>query len=1140
MALSKQTVSVPFTNGSDRKTEDALVIPSKVAMLENHQFVEQNTIGLRAGFQNLISSSPAGGATTPRRIFGRDGELLMETDNGVYTADVIGNTWRQKATDFTRASAELASVAHPTAGDVLESDVAGVAGGLQVTVWTDMGTLGGGYSPTVYVQVRRGAQVLMQQALTSTESCCPKVVYSSADSKFFLYWVENNAGTGNIKAATISTATPTTVSAVNTVESTYMLASTTGATTGVPMTAFMDVVLNTFTTGRSIYITHRSVTGGSVGGVRGLKVSISDGFTISASSSNTVAQLGGNPCIGIAAVAANQGGGAAIYAYYAKTSTTIAMSSALLDSAGAYGVPTTVARTPTGKIVAMLDNTDGFQTRTLVLWDEGGGGTPTSQIVAGISTTAGGAFSAGYPAVAARSVGLASGMFQIYGLSVYYYVGAYLYSSVQPTLYALSVFRLPFDSVTPINNLITSSHDICARVSCLAAPIRNRFQQERSTPRALSITDPLTGIPTGVVIPMLRSTQDVVSIGTTVPVNNVADSNRTTVGLDLLTLDITAQLNHVEIDQSTVLAGADPHFYDGQSLVELGFEYFPETPSASAGGVGTLPAGTYGVTCLYEWVDRYGITHQSAPAIPTSVVVALNQRITVTVPTLRLTKKMNARIVVYRTIANGSTFYRVQGDVAYSNSVANSTAVDSITLASESLGDVTVQTGEPLPTTGGILAAEAFPSCKFISLHQDRLVFSGLVDRTLLQYTDERTVAFFPTTNTIAYTLQVGTEFGRVSATASMDDKLIVGQEKQIGVIFGRGPNRLGLDNQFSNTTRAIPGMGHSWAESNIFVQDPEGLWFRDPSNGLRHMNRGLALSEDQFEQIMLPRGSEVDGDISTLTAAVYLTSKKQVRFLNTANALVWDVAFRQWSKFTGPNQFNDGLAGKNETTGAAEFRFLSTSAALVFKDGGTDDNGTAIVGTLETTWIKLATLMGFQRVYAAMILGKDVGTLNTRGYTLNGNALIDATAVPVNGALGAEAAGDLVTIDADLSASGRLNIYQILTAAAGTFNLVEKLRKQSADLTALTSYMPTNTVSLEAGVDYRPSYRAAVTAKHRPMETNAPLQAEYPLVEQKCESIRFRIKQTSTRGGARLTGLELSVGLKPGKFKLESSKRAS
>lgn len=902
MALQKQAVNLEFSGGLQRQSDDFTVIPSKLTVLTNGRFVDKTTVSSRNGFSPLISNHVYDGSTIGefRRLVKRGNELAAECDKGFAAGNVStlfpsNGTWSRVASSLNRCSAEMVGVAHPP-GDVLEMDSAGNVQSTNCIVWTDVGTLGGGFVPSVYVQVRFGEKVLLQQQLSTGGACCPRVAFLDTDvlavPRFYIYWIEDEAGTGKLKCATIDINTTTvTVSAITTIEDTFIVASTTGATTGIPMIGYMDACANTYTSGGAIWLAHRSVAV-PVGGVRFLKLDPTDGVTIMQADALGAATFspGVSPLGGVAVCMSDFAGvGGPFYMAIVRSGTPgdgVTICSGQQD-VGASMAAHQNGGTAAGKVTIVEDTINAG--KIWAAWDEGTAGSTTASIAVAQAAQAGGGWAVS-PATAVSSVGLGSAPF-IYSnyASSRLFLGAYFYSTVQPTFFVIDVANVTTPAVT------ASSNDVCARASCLSAPIKNRWQR-RGVPRPMGNQGGNAG---GAAIPFFRSSQDVVSVGTSIPINNVADTNRTPVGADLMTLDFSATLNSLEVDQSAILAGGNPLFYDGQSLTELGFHYYPETPVATAGGVGTLPAGTYQVTCLYEWIDRFGLVHQSAPAVPVSVVVTLNQRITVTVPTLRLTKKSNVRIVIYRTIANGSTFYRYQGDVTYANSVANTTASNTIALASESITDAILQVGEFLPTTGGVVPTEAFPACKHVALHQDRIVFSGLLDREFLQYTEERQGAFFPSTNAGTYYLEVGIEAGRVSATVSMDDKLVVLQESAIGAFIGRGPNRLGLDNNLSNCIRLDSAYGLQWACSATVVQDSEGIWFHDKA-GLRHLSRGMQVSQVQLSDTETgAKGCEVDALVATTTyGAVVLSSKKQVIFANSTSFLVWDMENRQWSQY--------------------------------------------------------------------------------------------------------------------------------------------------------------------------------------------------------------------------------------------------
>ena len=90
---------------------------------------------------------------------------------------------------------------------------------------------------------------------------------------------------------------------------------------------------------------------------------------------------------------------------------------------------------------------------------------------------------------------------------------------------------------------------------------------------------------------------------------------------------------------------------------------------------GTLPAGSYGVAALYEWVDSSGQRWQSAPAVRTLVTTGATSSLYIVVPTMP-----GAQLAVYCTQAGGSTYYRrgysVSGLTGYQFDILSSPAGD--------------------------------------------------------------------------------------------------------------------------------------------------------------------------------------------------------------------------------------------------------------------------------------------------------------------------------------------------------------------------------------------------------------------------------------------------------------------------------
>jgi hypothetical protein len=91
----------------------------------------------------------------------------------------------------------------------------------------------------------------------------------------------------------------------------------------------------------------------------------------------------------------------------------------------------------------------------------------------------------------------------------------------------------------------------------------------------------------------------------------------TQTGLNLLTLDFAnAKISKVELGGNLHLTGGILSMYDGISVVEHGFNIFPENITASISNTGGgIKAGTYEYFVVYTWMDAQGQTHYSAPSV---------------------------------------------------------------------------------------------------------------------------------------------------------------------------------------------------------------------------------------------------------------------------------------------------------------------------------------------------------------------------------------------------------------------------------------------------------------------------------------------------------------------------------------------
>lgn len=82
---------------------------------------------------------------------------------------------------------------------------------------------------------------------------------------------------------------------------------------------------------------------------------------------------------------------------------------------------------------------------------------------------------------------------------------------------------------------------------------------------------------------------------------------------DILTIDLGKNLQ---------IGSGIMQMYDGTNTAEQGFNYFPETVTATGNTGGDLSVGVYGYKIVYAWIDNLGQVHRSAPSPNLSFTIA--------------------------------------------------------------------------------------------------------------------------------------------------------------------------------------------------------------------------------------------------------------------------------------------------------------------------------------------------------------------------------------------------------------------------------------------------------------------------------------------------------------------------------------
>lgn len=413
----------------------------------------------------------------------------------------------------------------------------------------------------------------------------------------------------------------------------------------------------------------------------------------------------------------------------------------------------------------------------------------------------------------------------------------------------------------------------------------------------------------------------------------------------------------VQFEKVLFSAGAQPKIFDGQTQADVGFQQFLEGVSAAApSGVGGLSAGTYQACAVLSWYDNNGQIYRSAPSVPVSFTATSGQQCAITIPALSVANALgpNSAIKpfaeVYRTQANGATFFK-EGETAF-NGVAFSSF-------SCSVSDATLASGELLYTTGGVLEAIAAPACKYVTPWHRRLVLAGLENPYEWRYSTKAVTNEFVRFNEVLNGY-VPESKGKITAISTLDDKLVLFCEAGAWIVYGDGADTTGSNSSMSEAQPLPSDVGcDSWRS---VVEIPTGLLFHSPKGW--HL-----LGHDLSTQYL---GAEVEAyNGYTVRSAFALQDQKQVRILcdqgsDTGNGacLVYDYLNGQWGVFPG-------YGGKSQLQFQGKYtRIQSDGAVLQETPGAYIDPSGAPVSLLETQWIHVAGIQGFQRVLNALFLG--------------------------------------------------------------------------------------------------------------------------------------------------------------------------
>lgn len=382
--------------------------------------------------------------------------------------------------------------------------------------------------------------------------------------------------------------------------------------------------------------------------------------------------------------------------------------------------------------------------------------------------------------------------------------------------------------------------------------------------------------------------------------------------------DYTLAFGHpkaIEYARNLYYPGAMLWSFDGRSAYESGFIQFPE-PAINVGqtsghtfistGAGNVDVGVHGYRVYAEWFNSLGQKERSA-ALEFSLNVTSASKVTMTLPNLAHTRKSDVYFVVFRTVKNGTQYFRVTsldpsatGDNGF---YFNDKTADSWTFA-DNLADSDILDNE-LDTQGsGVIANTVPPGCSLVAATKRRVFLAGgslfpnevrysklPLPNTALEFSDRLSIQ-----------LPIGED--PITALGTLNDRLVIFTSQSIYMVAGDGPNNLGLGD-FQEPVRISSDVG---ASTGALAETPAGLFFVSA--------KGIYLLNQNGQVLYVGSLVENYTQEHSYTSAVIRPNVNQILFFSeTGDCLVFAYDFQQWSVFTNhktQSAFGDYFVGES------------------------------------------------------------------------------------------------------------------------------------------------------------------------------------------------------------------------------------
>jgi hypothetical protein len=406
--------------------------------------------------------------------------------------------------------------------------------------------------------------------------------------------------------------------------------------------------------------------------------------------------------------------------------------------------------------------------------------------------------------------------------------------------------------------------------------------------------------------------------------------------------------NDLSVVSSSVdtFSGGITSSYDGLCVSEFGWV---DTPCVSGepDGAGTLAAGSYNYTAIYEFKDNAGRSHFSRCARICSVVTSTTGDIdlTVSIPTVTnhsnhhfndpdISTANDASIHLYRTVSGGTQYHL--------HTVSPiSTAANSISIT-DSTADAVLES-QPLlfrqpGTFGTALDRYHALSSSHVLRMKDRVFYCRGNDIFYSSFAVEGEAPWFSP----GFKITVASGDGPIIGLGRIDATLVALKRSSVHVIEGDGPPENGGSGQeFSQPKQVTAEFG--CIDPRSIVSTPVGVMYRS-EEGIELLDRSLKVSfiGERVYRTVDAYPLTGGGDFDRVSGRVMWIV---VDNDGNSRAVVYAITSNTWSVYTYSVTMHDVAWVKDKLWFGMEDGFM-------WEQGNLDDT-TFIETTLETGWVR-------------------------------------------------------------------------------------------------------------------------------------------------------------------------------------------